>query len=100
MIIFREVILGNLVSQVMRQEEFEDPIDTVSDLVDRNIIVLESSPVYNKLKNDILQLGSTEWTAVAHKMKYYEDEWCKFLLKDKLEIHLNCFLLIRWDNYN
>ena len=36
----REIILGNLVSQVMRGEEFEDPIDTVGDLVDRNIIVL------------------------------------------------------------
>ena len=60
----------------MRKEEFEDPIDTVGDLVDRNIIVLEDNVKYANLKSSILQLGITNWTTVAKKMKYYEHDLC------------------------
>ena len=60
----------------MRKEEFEDPIDTVGDLVDRNIIVLEDNVRYANLKSRILQLGITNWTTVAQNMKYYEHDLC------------------------
>ena len=70
------MFLGNLISQVMKNQQYEAPVDTVQDLLDRNITILVHSDNFEKLKSEILKLNVPEWTKVANMMRYYEIDCC------------------------
>ena len=38
---FREIFLGNLVSQAIKKPSHENPIDTIKDLIDQNVTIVE-----------------------------------------------------------
>ena len=77
----RELFLGNLVTQLMRKPQFEDPINTVNDLVDRNITLTQIDLFFDGDQYFYLRVNTTEWDHVANTMvpvKYcgYPVEFC------------------------
>ena len=67
-LLFRELFLGNLVSQLMKIPQFEDPINTVQDLVQRNITIFESNSNLVASKTSFLKLDSSDWEHIANTM--------------------------------
>ena len=67
-IVFREIFLGNLVSQIMKSPQFEDPINTVKDLVERNITVFQYESALASTKRSYLHYNISEWSHVANNM--------------------------------
>ena len=60
----------------MRNPQNEDPVNSVKDLINRNISVLEHSNIYDSKRKQILELNSTDWSIVAENMRFYEDDCC------------------------
>ena len=60
----------------MKNPQYEAPVDTVQDLLDRNITILVHSDNYEKVRSDILKLNVPEWIEVANMMRYYEEDCC------------------------
>ena len=65
---FREVFLGNLVTQLMKIPQFEDPINTVQDLVDHNITIFEYEYLFENQRNVYLNLKDEDWAKVVNNM--------------------------------
>ena len=54
---FRELFLGNLVSQLMKIPQFEDPIKNVTDVVNRSITIFEKDYIFEISKDYYLNVN-------------------------------------------
>ena len=52
----------------MKIPQFENPINTVNDLIDRNITIFEYDYMFEPTKDGFLQQNSSEWDHVASTM--------------------------------
>ena len=52
----------------MKRPQFEDPIDTLKDLVDQNITIFEYDFLFNNLRSVYLSVNTSEWDSVAQTM--------------------------------
>ena len=66
--VIRELFLGNLISSLMRIPQFEDPIDTVKDLVDQNITIFSDRRMFQNLKEKFKNAHSTDWLQLSETM--------------------------------
>ena len=60
--------MGNLISQLMRIPQHENPINTVQDLVEHNITIFEHDLVLDDRRNFYLRANISEWNHVAKTM--------------------------------
>ena len=67
-LIFRELFLGSLVSQLMKIPEPGEPINSVQDLVKQNITIFEYDYLFEAMKNYLMDQNSSEWKHVAKTM--------------------------------
>ena len=52
----------------MKRPQFEDPINSVKDLVDRNITIFEYDDLFENMKDVFKQHNISEWDHVANTM--------------------------------
>ena len=57
--------MGNLVTQLMKKPQYEDPIDTARLLVEQNITLLVDNRVSDNYKSHFLSLNNSIWNEVA-----------------------------------
>ena len=67
-ILSRELFLGNLVSQLMKIPQFEDPINTVQNVVDNNITIFMEKRLFDNRKSFYFLQKTTQWDHVANRM--------------------------------
>ena len=72
---YRELFLGNLVTQLMKKPQFEDPIDTLKDLVERKITIFQQDFYLDTTKDFYYAINTSEWNYVADTMVPF-DPWC------------------------
>ena len=65
---FREIFLGNLVSQVITTPQFEDSIETVEDFLKQNMTLFSYRSSFESRKKWLLSLNDTLWTQVVDNM--------------------------------
>ena len=57
----------------MKKPQFEDPIDSVKDLVEQNITIIEKSSLFLNYREFYLYQNTSEWTHVANNMIPYQN---------------------------
>ena len=72
----------------MFRPRFEDPIDSALDVVENNITVFEHYYWFGGLKWSLLELNSSEWTAIANNMVPVKN-WDEYNYYTKHYIHGN-----------
>ena len=64
--------MGDLISNVLMPPMYEDPVNSVNDLVEKNITVFDYQRTANRTWIHLKSLQTTEWNTVADNMQAYE----------------------------
>ena len=64
--------MGDLISNVLMPPMYEDPVNSVNDLVEKNITVFDYRGTANRTWIHLKSLQTTEWNTVADNMQAYE----------------------------
>ena len=65
-----------MVTQLMKTPQFEDPINTVKDLVDQNITIFEYRHKFDDSRSFYLRENTSDWNHVANTMLPVGSYWC------------------------
>ena len=52
----------------MEKQQYEDPINTAKDLIEKNVTIFEISTSFHTMKQAYLEQNTSEWKHIANNM--------------------------------